>query len=219
MIPDLPSSPKSYISSSASPVPALATEIQRHAHNLHVFSGTILLQNGTTWGGTDENMVHFSPLSPSRVGARVRTSQVKEDLEHRSPSLWVYSSPWRADGRAGKADFPGGKRQQVSPLSSTSSFSLLKPWEFPLDKTPWASTEASLVKVPEKKQKTPSCSALPRDRQPLTCPQANSRLLPGTKEKSCTTYKLWVYFDVQLHRHFEKPHFGHRCVSAFVHLP
>lgn len=88
------------------------------------------------------------------------SSQIEEDFERRSPSLWGWSNPWRADGRAGKSQVPGGKRQQVTPLPSPSSFSLLK--------TRWASTETSFVRGSEKKQKTPNCSALPRDREPQT---------------------------------------------------
>lgn len=137
------------------------------------------------------------------------SSQTEEDLERRPPSLWGYSNPWRADGRAGKSHLPREKRQQTSPLSLPSSFSLLK--------TCWASTATSFVKGSEKRQKTPSCSALPRDSEPQTCPKSNSRHLPGFKEKSCSAYKFWVCFDQQLHRHFEKPHFGYGCVSASVH--
>jgi len=199
-------------------VPALATEIQSHAHTC-IFS---LAQFFCKVEPFQEESMNMWPISllhiPGELGQRLMSSQMEEDLEQRSPCPCGYSSPLRAGGRAGTANLPGGERQQVSLLSSHGSFSLSKPREIPLDETPWASTEASFVKGSEKKQKTPRFSALPKDRPPQTCPEANSRCLPRFKEKSCGAYRLQVYFDRQVHRHLEKPHFGHRCVSAFVHL-
>lgn len=158
-----------------------------------------------------EELMKLWPISlhfPTEMEKELMSSQTEEDLESRSPSLWGWSSPWRTDGRAVKSHLAAGKGQQVSPLSSPSSFSLLK--------THWARTARSFVGS-RKKQKTPNCSALPRDWEPWTCPKANSRHLPGFKEKSCSAYKFWFYFDQQLHGHFEKPQYGHRCVSASVH--
>lgn len=70
--------------------------------------------------------ISFLHLS-AEMGQGLMSSQLEKDLEHRSPSLWGSSDPLRAGGRAGKADLPGGKRQQVGPLSSPGSFFLLKP--------------------------------------------------------------------------------------------